>query len=467
MKISDYLPKSIWSIVLLMFLPILCFPAPLLAKNMSDTADEIRQLRNTMKILMQRIDTLEKEVGKYKNTVADVREAKKQQESLKKAVGEIERIKEALGHLEISGGVTSVVQGTSGNDDGDATDAAFTMDLNLATHFGSYGSFYVHLEGGDGGGIQDHVPSFSIPNYDAYDTKNENDQSGVTISEAFYEFNFLDDRLGFDIGKMDISVLFDENEVAGDETTQFLSNIFVKSMGMTIPEPDNFYCPALMVHYAPIDLLEFRFVGASVKADNWDNLFSHSHRFMALQANFRPEIMGRHGNYRFYVWRDDRRHLNNKKVGSIPKEYQGRYDYSSADRDQNGWGLSFDQEIIDGIRGFARYSQTEDDIAHYTGDEWEVIPFDKTWSIGADFSGKMWGREDDVLGIAFGQTILTDDYEKVNSHTANESYLEAYYRIMLHERFAVSPDFQWIKNAGGNSRADDIYIFGVRGQLDF
>ncbi|MCD6262275.1 MAG: hypothetical protein J7J52_04565, partial [Deltaproteobacteria bacterium] len=73
MKISDYVPKTIWSIVLLMFLSILCFPAPLLAKNMSDTADEIRQLRNTMKILMQRINTLEKEVGKYKNTVADVR----------------------------------------------------------------------------------------------------------------------------------------------------------------------------------------------------------------------------------------------------------------------------------------------------------------------------------------------------------------------------------------------------------
>ncbi|MCD6262470.1 MAG: hypothetical protein J7J52_05560, partial [Deltaproteobacteria bacterium] len=72
MKISDYVPKTIWSIVLLMFLSILCLPAPLLAE-MSDTADEIRQLRNTMKILMRRIDTLEKEVGKYKNTVADVR----------------------------------------------------------------------------------------------------------------------------------------------------------------------------------------------------------------------------------------------------------------------------------------------------------------------------------------------------------------------------------------------------------
>jgi hypothetical protein len=449
--------------VLLMFLSILSFPASLLAKDMSDTMDEIKQLRETTRTLIRRIETLEKEVARYKNTVTDVEEAKRQQESLKEAMGEIRKIKDALGHLEISGGVTSVIQGTSGNDEGDATAAAFTIDLNLATHFGSYGSLYVHLEGGDGDGIQEHVPSFSIPNYDAYDTKNDDDQSGVTISEVFYEFSFFDDKLGFDIGKMDISVLFDENEVAGDETTQFLSNIFVKSMGMTIPEPDNFYCPAFMIHYAPMDLLEFRFIGASVKADNWDDLFSHSHRFMALQANFRPEIMGRHGNYRFYVWRDNRRHLNNNNVAAAP----GRYNYSVADRDQNGWGLSFDQEITDTIRAFARYSQTEDDIARYDEDEWEIIPFDKTWSIGADFSGKMWNRKDDVLGIAFGQTILTDDYEKANNHTGDESYFEAYYRLALHERFSVSPDFQWIKNAGGNSRADDIYIFGIRGQLDF
>jgi len=438
------------------------------AQDKSKNTQEIQQLKNTVKILMERVKELERQVQTKEATKVKGSEVK--QQAIKEQAADIQRVKEALGHLEFSGGITTIVQGTSGNDDNppnfdDSTDGAFTLDLNIATHFGQYGGFFVHLEGGDGEGLNDDVLSFSVPNYDAYDTRNKNNQSDLTISEAFYEITPLDGKIAFDVGKMDISVLFDENEAAGDETSQFLSNIFVKSMGLTIPEPDNFYCPALMVKVAPVDLVEFKVIGASVEGDNWEEIFDHG--FLATQVAFKPELFGNPGNYRIYGWWDGRRHLRNQGLALANGRPVPEYNDPLADQNQKGWGLSFDQEIVEGITGFLRYSQTDDDLSRWNGDKWEMIPFDRLWTVGAQFSGELWQRERDALGLAFGKTLLTDDYKKANLQAGDESYLESYYRMGLTERFAISGDLQRVKNAGGNSLADDIYIFGVRGQLDF
>jgi hypothetical protein len=218
-----------------------------------------------------------------------------------------------------------------------------------------------------------------------------------------------------------------------------------------------------MIRVQPKNWLEFRFVGASVEDNNWENLFNHA--FGAAQVNVRPKIKERQGNYRFYVWLDGRNHMKNKNLSLATEDYKDR----RADENQKGWGLSFDQEIIDGIIAFARYSQTDSDLVTWNEDDhaWEMLPFDKVWSLGTQISGQFWKRKDDAVGLAYGQTLLTDDYKHAHEHTANEQYVEAYYRLQLHERFALTGDFQWIKNAGGNSQASDIYIFGLRSQLDF
>ena len=438
------------------------------AQGASETAQEIEELKDTVKILMERVEELEKQAQKEK--MQGAAEGEGEQEAGKKLISDIEKIKEALGHLEFSGGVTTILQGTSGNDDNppkyaDSTDGTFTVDLNVGTHFGRYGNFFVHLEGGEGQGVNEDVASFSIPNYDSYATRNRNNQSDITISEAYYEITPFAGKIAFDVGKMDISVLFDENEAAGDETSQFLSNIFVKSMGLTIPEPDNFYCPAAMLKLAPVGFLEFRVIGASVEDDNWQNIFDRG--FLAAQAAFKPHVFGRPGNYRVYGWWDGRRHLENRNLAAADGRLTPVYNDPLADKTQKGWGISFDQEIVDGVIGFVRYSQTNNDLSRWNGEEWEMIPFNRLWTVGAQLSGGLWQRPNDVFGVAFGKTLLTDDYKKANADTADESYVESYYRWAATERFAISGDLQWVKNAGGNSRADDIYIFGLRGQLDF
>ncbi len=447
-----------------------------LAGNPADLEQQVKVLAGQNHMLMERLQKVEGELQTMKTTrqsqppakilptVTGAATATSAQDSQDSEPAWFKRI-----GLDMD--VTGIVQGTSGNDrarnnsGGNTTEGSYTMDINLSTSFAQYGSFYIHLEGGDGEGINNRVASFSVPNYDAWVTENDKGQADVTISEAFYEFSFLNNKLTLDAGKMDVSVLFDENEVAGDETNQFMSNIFVKSMGLTIPEPDNFYCPGFMVKAEPSNLLELRLIGAAVENDNWDRLFDHG--FVAGQVNFKPRFHDRQGNYRIYAWRDARNHLDNSNLAAA--NVSPRYSSSLADQAQEGWGLSFDQEIWNGIKGFARYSQTNDDLARWNGDDqaWEMIPFDKLWSMGLEVPGHFWQRADDVFGLAVGQTLLTDDYKNANQDTANEKYLESYYKLTLNKHFALSADLQWIQNAGGNSLASDIYIFGLRSQLNF
>ncbi len=370
-------------------------------------------------------------------------------------------------HITIDGGMTGVVQGSANNGDnnpegGDQVDAAYTFDLNLHADLGGYGNMHLHLEGGDGEGMNNNVPSFSVPNYDAYATLNNANLADLTISEVYYENSFFSDMLMFDIGKMDLSVLFDENEVAGDETTQFLSNIFVKSMGVVIPEPDEFYCPTMMFTLTPVELVEMKLIGAAVDTEHkhvWEDVFSNG--FLAGQVNFRPQIAGRQGNYRFYGWYDSRRYLDNDSISAIA-------DFRKADDHRSGFGLSFDQEVTDFLSMFARYSWTDDKASWNRDDSrWELLPVNQMYTLGLALGGSLWNRPDDSLGLGFGQTILTSDFEEMEIDTSDECYIETYYRFHFNRYLALSADFQWIRNPGGLSDNDDAYIFGIRSQIDF
>ena len=462
--------KTIWLVFFFFFGTCLSAAAGgTAASREQQLEDMVKQLVRENRNLSKRLETVEQELSQMK-------QAGGREEAAASTGGAPEEESHWYDRFSLGGGFTGIVMGTLGDADSvenvrSTQDASYTIDLNLDADFAKWGNFFVHLEGGDGDGLNNDVPSFSVPNYDAYKTATALDEAALTISEAFYEFSFRDDRYGFDIGKMDMSVLFDENEVAGDETTQFSSNIFVKSMGMNIPEPDNFYCPAFMLRALPVDLLEFKVIGASVAShgddSEWHNVFDDG--MIAGQMKIMPRLFGRNGNYRFYGWLDKRGYLKNSDLPKVA-DMDHSQAHKLADHSLNGWGLSFDQELLEGLKGFARYSQTlTDNRAVWNGDDdaWEMIPFNRTWSAGFELDGGLWNRGEDAFGFAYGQTLLTDDYERENQHTSNENYIETYYRFMMNQYFALSADFQWIENAGGSSLQDDIYIWGIRSQLDF
>ncbi len=179
-------------------------------------------------------------------------------------------------------------------------------------------------------------------------------------------------------------------------------------------------------------------------------------------------LLNRQGNYRFYIWNDSRRYMDVDDIHPLPNHYKNGDDALS------GWGLSFDQELADGITAFARYSWRESDLAFFNEENekeekwaWEIIPFNQVYSVGLSIGGELWNRGDDGIGLAFGQTILTDDFKGNNDKTSNEEYVEVYYRYAVFERLALTADFQWIGDPGGLKTNDDVYLFGLRSQIDF
>jgi porin len=53
------------------------------------------------------------------------------------------------------------------------------------------------------------------------------------------------------------------------------------------------------------------------------------------------------------------------------------------------------------------------------------------------------------------------------SATEDQYTVEAYYRVQLYDRLAITPDLQLIKNPAANPDEDLIWIAGLRARLAF
>lgn len=361
--------------------------------------------------------------------------------------------------LEVGAGATMIVQGTNNTNAGDNSkkdsraDASYSADITIGRDFkGINGKAFVHLEAGTGAGLEDDLSLYSNVNRDA-----DNDNN-VRITELWYEQGLFKDKTLLTFGKLDPTVYFDNNEVANDETTQFLGRIFRNSP--TIEFPDNTVGIRLTV--IPKDWLELRY-GVFDGNSDWekigDNLFNIG------QVTFKTKFFGLDGNCRFLGWNSN---VYNTKWLATEENKESTY----------GFGLSFDQKVNGIITLFTRYGWQNPEVYNpdikATGDL--NFSLEHSWSAGFQVVGKPWDRENDVLGFAVGQAIPSGDYKKAGAEfdpvrrAKSEDHFEAYYNIHINDYLSLSPDFQYVWNPFGKDIADDtssIFIYGLRTQIDF
>ena len=96
--------------------------------------------------------------------------------------------------------------------------------MEFEKEFANYGKAFVHLETGDGAGIEDELKVFSNVNRDADDSDNS-----VSVTEVWYEHYPENMPLTITAGKIDATGFIDTNEYANDECGQFLGRIFRNS----------------------------------------------------------------------------------------------------------------------------------------------------------------------------------------------------------------------------------------------
>jgi len=397
-------------------------------------SDEVMQ---EIRALKARIEQLEKKLAQQDSKIEQQGEKIASQTN---AIEEIGTIKDALGNLEFSVGATSVVQGTVNNDDldGDDTDAAYSVDIEITAPVGKNGTALLYLEGGEGMGITDELPLFSGLNADA----TGDDDADLQISELWYEHSFRGGTVVGTIGKLDITRWFDANAVANDETTQFLSDMFVNNVAVEFPD----YAYGVRLSLYPGELFEIH-LGAVESDSDFEDIFDET--FFVAEVGITPGLFGRKGAYRFYAWTNRDNH----------SEFRDPRDNHE---EGYGFGLSFDQQVTDTITGFARFGWQDED----------VYEIETSWSIGVQFAGALWGRQEDVFAMAFGRSDFGDDYREslrdagFGTNPA-ESLFEAYYSMKVNDHITIAPDVQVADGMLGMDNDDTVTILGVRAQLDF
>jgi carbohydrate-selective porin OprB len=347
-----------------------------------------------------------------------------------------------IGGIEIGAHTTFIVQGSIDANVEDAVDATVSVDLEFEKRFDDFGLTFVHLEAGNGAGLNgEEVILFSGVNADA--TAGD---SRVNLVEVYYEHYLFDKKLTITFGKLDATAYLDDNSVANDECSQFIGSTFKNSTVLEFPDDNG---PGIRLAIIPIEWFELN-IGALDDDADWEDIVNTVFGF--FQVNLKPNCLfdwELEGNYRVYIWYDNAYHA---ELLNATKDREPNY----------GAGLSFDQQLTSTIAVFIRFGWQDPKVSN----------IEYAWSTGAQITGGPWGRVDDTFGIAVGQNIPGDDYQEANNPGHDEGHVEVYYNIHINDYLSVSPDVQVIWNPNGvkyssEGRNDTIIVSGLRAQVDF
>ncbi|MEE9273905.1 MAG: carbohydrate porin [bacterium] len=399
--------------------------------------------------LEKKIEALERQLNSLKKELQAVRSEQRAQKakaaSQAKEIGSIKDLKksvEELSKISISGGVTGIVEGTSGvksSQTGDDTFAVGSFDLVFEYKPKDNILFVLDLEGIGGDGPDSLISTLSGLNDDAGST-----EDNVTVLEAYIEAVLFQDRFTVTAGKIDMTNYVDGNALAGDETSQFLATAFVNNA--VLSAPDN--APGVRGRFDLVpDLL---YVEAGVMSQDVDANGRTSDRLFndvygAVEVGVTPKLFGRQGAYRVWGFLDG--------AGREVRRSGKVEDFTAS-----GGGVSFDQEIADWLGVFFRFGARDSSNLNYNTNS--------AWSAGAELSGFIPGRGNDALGGAYGEVKPAKRDSGLTS-VSNERLFEIYYRYNFAEDFHLTAFVQNVTNRLGNSRADDITAFGLRLQLNF
>lgn len=450
---------------------LLCFPflcAPAVFADDTSIRDEVNQLKGRITALEQKLAAQEKCMNDQKQCIRDQdKKIAEYETKLSQFEVNLHRVPAAPAEiaqgLELGAGMTMIIQGTDNLNNAasdvqkkrNRIDGSYSADITLAKEFNELNSrAFLHLEGGQGNGLEDDLTLYSNVNRDV------DDQQNVHLTELWYEQGLFKDKAALTFGKLDPTAYFDVNEAANDETAQFLGRIFRNSP--VIEFPDN--TAGMRAAYMPKDWVEFGYGLFNGNTEHWDKMFDNL--FNMGQVHFKADFLNLAGNYRFYGWNSNVYHT---KWLNEAKTKEAAY----------GFGLSFDQKVTDMITAFLRYGWQNPRVYNpnlTTSAGGLTYSLEHSWSSGFQIEGKPWGRDKDVFAFAIGQIFASNNYKKAGESldparkAEAEGHLEMYYRIHINDHLAISPDFQYIWNPFGKDIAEDtgsIFVGGMRAQVDF
>jgi len=137
--------------------------------------------------------------------------------------------------------------------------------------------------------------------------------------------------------------------------------------------------------------------------------------------------------------------------------------------------FNFEQQVMENVGAFGRAGWADGQV-----ESWNNTDIDQTAELGLSFSGKIWNRPDDSIGVAgvingisaaHAAFFADGGYGIVVGDGAlrygPEEIFETYYRYTLSHNAAVSFDYQFVNNPGYNQDRGPVNIFAGRFHWEF
>lgn len=328
----------------------------------------------------------------------------------------LKSILEEPGKLQFSGVATALLQAPLENET--VWKGVGSFDIFAFVSFGPSALLFFDLEAGGGQGPDELIPNVSGLNADAGggDGKGEN----LIVLEAWTEFKMLQEIFTVTFGKLDPTNYFDNNLHANDETSQFISGVFVNNPVL----PVGVNSPGIRFRTTFVNRFYIQY-GLFMADPQEDNIMENHLKLLETGIKLFPES-GWEANLRVY---------------GHEQPLAG---------DSRGFGISFDQLIANHFTIFGRYGANSKELAQWLG-------IKNAWSGGIGFRQYILNRELKI-GLAYAETQIT-----VYEHP--EQLAEFYFSTQLNKWVFISPHLQWLKI--WNTEASEHFIAGLRINLSY
>jgi hypothetical protein len=399
-------------------------------KNYKNAFKEIDSLKAVVDSLDRKIELINKKIGETYpidsllttlEVDTDTSLIPEDQRSRRKQLDDLLKyISDRPGQLFFNGQANAIIQGNTQENDKFST-ANGSINLFASVSFENNIILFIDLEAVGGKGPDEFAETISSLNGDAGSTQSEDGFDRLVVNETWTEFLLLKEIFTVTAGKIDLTNYFDNNAVANDENSQFISGAFINNTAFVAPSNS----PGIRLRTTILERVYIQF--AISKAENsGSNIFSNLYKIGGIGFKLFP-------------------------FSDFEAEFHA-FGYSDPlANDRFGFGISISQEIAARFTIFGRFGNNENTLA-----EWYNIK--SAWSIGSQFTENIFS-EPSVIGIAFGSTKPYDN--SLN----NEKLTELYIKQLINTWISISANFQYVWDTGGKN--NKYSLIGLRVNFTF
>lgn len=289
-------------------------------------------------------------------------------------------------------------------------------------------------------------------------------------------------RFEIRVGKMGANDFFDQNDVASDSHLQFMNwtvddngawDYAADTRGYTVGGVFEYDDRTWSARYGLFAMptvangitLDWAFSRA--RGENWE--FEWRHSFIPGRKGTTRILgyvnYGHMGNYRLAVQEYLRSETPTPEI--IHDEVFGTAKY--------GFGWNNEQEITANFRIASRFGWNDDQEESFCYTE-----VGQTALIAGDYYGARWHRPIDKIGVAFVSNAIKKDHENYLKYGGlgfllgdgrlnygRENIVESYYNWHAWRGLFYALDVQHIDDPGYNRDRGPVWVFAVRGHIDF